>query len=457
MELKYKAKNGWEAASEADKNAVDPFCEGYKKFLDRAKTEREAAREAERLAVQRGFVSLDSVSSLKKGDKVYAVNRGKGILLAVLGDDTAAGMNIVAAHIDSPRIDLKQNPLYEDLDLAFFKTHYYGGIKKYQWTTVPLALHGVIVRGDGSKTDITLGEDDGDPIFCITDLLPHLAREQMSKNMKDAITGEGLNLLIGSVPNGGEKDKVKDAVLALLHEKYQITEEDFISAELELVPAAKARDLGFDRSMIGAYGHDDRVCAYTALLGILDAESPARTAVCVLADKEEIGSMGNTGMKSRFFEDTIAKILAAEAKTYSDLTLREAFAHSMCLSADVGAAVDPNYKEVSELANAPRLNYGVMLTKYTGSRGKADSNDASAEYVGKIRALFNGGGVVWQTGELGKVDQGGGGTVAQYIANLNIETLDCGVPLLSMHSPLEVAGKMDIYMAYKGYKGFYGM
>ncbi len=455
MELKYNPKNGWEAGADADKQAAFPFAERYKAFLDRAKTEREAAREAIRLAEERGFVNIDAVKSLKKGDKVYADNKGKSVLLVVIGEDSTQGLNIVAAHIDAPRIDLKQNPLYEDLELAFFKTHYYGGIKKYQWTTIPLALHGVVVRGDGSSVEIVIGEDEGDPVFTITDLLPHLAQDQMKKNMSEAITGEGLNLLIGSKPNADEKDKVKGAVLTLISEKYGIVEEDFISAELEIVPSVKARDVGFDRSLIGAYGQDDRVCAYAALAGILEVESPNRTAVCVLADKEEVGSMGNTGMKSRFFEDTAARIIALQNSGYNDLLLRQTFAVSMCLSADVGAAVDPGYKEVSELLNAPKLGYGVMLTKYTGSRGKAGSNDASAEFVGRVRKLFNDNGIVWQIGELGKVDMGGGGTVAQYISNLNIDTVDCGVPLLSMHSPFEISSKLDIYMTFKAYGAFY--
>lgn len=457
MELKYKPKNGWETANQEDKDAVFPFCENYKTFIDASKTEREAASEAIKLAKNSGFVCLDDVKSLKKGDKIYVNNRDKCVLLAVIGDDTAEGLNIVASHIDSPRIDLKQNPLYEDLELGMFKTHYYGGIKKYQWLAIPLALHGVVVKGDGSKTEIVIGENESDPVFCITDLLPHLAQDQMNKNMKDAITGEGLNILIGSTPNTDEKDKVKGALLKLINDKYGIIEEDFLSAELEIVPSSKARDLGFDRSMVAAYGQDDRVCAYTSLMGILEIENPSKTAICLLADKEEVGSMGNTGMKSRFFEDTIAKIISLQKDSYNDLMLRAAFSKSACLSADVGAAIDPNYKDVSELLNAPKVNYGVMLMKYTGSRGKSGSSDASAEYMGKIRKLFNDNNIVWQIGELGKVDQGGGGTVAQYIANLNIETIDCGVPVLSMHSPMEVAGKMDIYMSYKAYKNFYNL
>ncbi|OQB14187.1 MAG: putative M18 family aminopeptidase 1 [Firmicutes bacterium ADurb.Bin193] len=459
MEIKYKVKNCWEAAGDSDKSEVTPFCEGYKNFMDNAKTEREAASLAVMLAEQKGFRDIDSVTALKKGDKIYIKNRGKSVMLAVMGEDSLKGFNIVAAHIDAPRIDLKQNPLYEDLELAFFKTHYYGGIKKYQWLAIPLSIHGVIVLGDGTKVNVIVGEDDSDPVFCITDLLPHLAQEQMGKKMSEAVTGEGLNLLVGSIPGKDEKDKVKGAVLELLHDKYGICEEDFISAELEIVPSSKARDLGFDRSMIAAYGQDDRVCAYTALAGILETENPSKTAICMLADKEEIGSMGNTGMKSRFFEDSVAKIIslekAAKGEAYNDLMIRQAFASSFCLSADVGAAVDPNYKDVSELSNAPRINGGVMITKYTGSKGKANSSDASAELVGRIRKLFNDNKIIWQIGELGKVDQGGGGTVAQDLANLNIETVDCGVPLLSMHSPMEISGKMDVYMAYKAYKAFY--
>lgn len=454
MEIKYQPKNGWETINSEEKQNIFAFCEKYADFLNKAKTEREAVRETVRLARENGFVELEETSRLKKGDRVYAVNKEKGVLLAVIGSDTEAGMNIIAAHVDCPRLDLKQNPLYEDTDLALFKTHYYGGIKKYQWTALPLAIHGVVIKSNGEKIDISIGENENEPVFCITDLLPHLADEQMKKNMREAITGEGLNILAGSMPGKEEKEKFKSEILRLLNEKYGIVEEDFLSAELEAVPAYKARDLGFDKSMIAAYGQDDRVCSYTALCGILEINSPEKTAVCVLADKEEIGSVGNTGMQSRFFEDTIARILALEKNNYSDLSIRKAFSNSLCLSADVGAAADPNFKDVFEAQNAPKLNYGILLTKYTGSRGKSGSNDASAETVGKIRRLFNDNGIVWQMGELGKVDAGGGGTVAQFVANLNIETIDCGVPLLSMHSPFEVAGKLDIYMAYKAYKSF---
>jgi aspartyl aminopeptidase len=457
MKIEYKPKNGWEIIGKEDREKVYSFCEKYADYLNKSKTEREAAREAMRLAREKGFVCIDDISSVKKGDKIYAVNKDKGILLAVIGDDTLKGINIVASHIDSPRLDFKQNPLYEDLDLALFKTHYYGGIKKYQWLTIPLAIHGVVIKGDGSKVEIVIGEEESDPAFCITDLLPHLAEEQMKKTMKEAVTGEGLNILAGSIPSTDEKNKFKGSLLKIINKKYGITEEDFISAELEAVPAGKTRDLGFDRSMIGAYGQDDRVCAYTALEGILGIENPKKTAVCMLADKEEVGSMGNTGMQSRFFEDTIAHIISMEKSGYNDLMLRQAFKNSTCLSADVGAAMDPNYKDVSEPLNAPKLNYGVMLTKYTGSRGKSGSNDASAELVGKIRRMFNDNQIIWQIGELGKVDLGGGGTVAQFVANLNVETIDCGVPLLSMHSPFEVSGKLDVYMAYKAYKAFFSL
>jgi aspartyl aminopeptidase len=406
--------------------------------------------------LENGFSELDLNRPLSPGDKVYTVNRGKSVIAAVIGTGPiTAGTNIIAAHIDAPRIDLKQNPLYDDMDIAFFKTHYYGGIKKYQWTTIPLALHGVILRADGSKLNIKIGEREDEPLFTITDLLPHLAKEQMEKKLSEGITGESLNILIGSIPGDYEKEKTKNNILKILKDKYNIENEDFVSAELEIVPAFKARDMGFDKSMIGAYGQDDRVCAYTALEAILNTHMPDRTAVVVLADKEEIGSMGNTGMMSRFFEDTMAYLCNLTNKDSTDLDLRISLGNSICLSADVGAAMDPNYKEVQEKQNAPQLNHGVLLTKYTGSRGKSSSSDASAELVNSIRRLFNQNGVLWQIGELGKVDQGGGGTVAQFLANLNIDVIDCGVPLLSMHSPFEVSAKLDVYMAYKGYKAFF--
>ncbi|MDD4689340.1 MAG: aminopeptidase [Eubacteriales bacterium] len=428
------------------------FSKGYMEFLDRAKTEREAVAYCVTLLEESGFKPLGN-APLKSGDKVYKVNRGKNIYAAIIGTlPMEKGINLVAAHIDSPRLDLKQNPLYEDSEFAMLRTHYYGGIKKYQWTTIPLALHGVVMRGDGSKLEIALGEDDCDPIFTISDLLPHLAKGD--KKMSEVIIGENLTVIAGSIPGDDEKEKAKSAILKLLKEKYSIEDEDFISAELTLVPAFKARDVGFDRSIVAGYGQDDRVCAYTALRAICDMSSPEKTSVIMLADKEEVGSMGATGMMSRFFEDTTAQLCSLATDNYTDITIRTCFSNSTCLSADVGAAMDPNYKEVQEATNAPKFNHGLMLTKYTGARGKAGSSDADAELVSKIRNIFNDNNVAWQIGELGKVDQGGGGTVAQFIANLNIDTIDCGVPLLSMHSPFETAAKFDVYMAYKGYKAF---
>lgn len=448
-------KNGYEVLGDKYNKQISDFSEGYKKFLDEAKTEREAVAYSLKQLKNKGFEPLDLEKPLKPGDKVYAVNRGKSIMAAVIGNEPmTVGTNIIAAHIDAPRIDLKQNPLYEDMEIAFFKTHYYGGIKKYQWTTIPLALHGIIIRADGSKLEVKIGESPEDPIFTITDLLPHLAKDQMDKKLGEGIAGESLNIVIGSRPGDFEKDKTKNNILNALKEKYQIENEDFISAELEMVPAFGARDIGFDRSMVGAYGQDDRVCAYTALQAILNANMPERTAVVVLADKEEIGSMGNTGMMSRFFEDVLAYLCKLTNKDAGDLDLRITLGNSLCLSADVGAAMDPNFKEVQEMNNAPQINHGLLVTKYTGARGKSSSSDASAELVSSIRRLFNQNEVLWQIGELGKVDQGGGGTVAQFLANLNIDVIDCGVPLLSMHSPFEVASKLDIYMAYKGYKAF---
>ncbi len=446
-------ENGYTATKNKHNEKIMEFSKGYIDFLNKAKTEREATAYCVKLLEECGFKAIDENTQLKSGDRIYKVNRGKNVYAAVIGKQPMdKGINLVAAHIDSPRLDLKQNPLYEDLEFAMLRTHYYGGIKKYQWTTIPLALHGVIMRRDGSKLELNLGEDENDPIFTISDLLPHLAKGD--KKMSEVILGENLTVIAGSIPSDSEKDKAKNAVLTLLKEKYGIEDEDFISAELTLVPAFKARDVGFDRSIIAGYGQDDRVCAYTAVKAIADMETPEKTAVVMLADKEEIGSMGSTGMMSRFFEDTTADICNLTSEDYSDLMLRRCFANSTCLSADVGAAMDPNYKEVQEASNAPKFNHGLMLTKYTGARGKSGSNDADAELVSKIRNLFNENDVAWQIGELGKVDQGGGGTVAQFIANLNIETIDCGVPLLSMHSPFETASKFDVYMAYKGYKAF---
>ena len=447
-------KNAYETFKDDEK--MQRFCEGYKTFLNSAKTEREAAKFFIKMAAESGFRPFDKNSRLRSGDKVFIENRDKSVIFAVIGNrPIQEGVNLIAAHIDSPRLDLKQNPLYEEIELALLKTHYYGGIKKYQWTAIPLALHGVVVTENG-VVDINIGEAEEDPVFTVPDLLPHLARKQMDKKMAVAVEGEELTVLCGGVPMDIDKKKVKANVLDILKNKFGIVEEDFISAELEVVPAFKAQDIGFDRSFVGGYGQDDRVCAYTAFLGLTNVEIPDRTAVLLLADKEEVGSMGCTGMKSHFFEDTMAVLANATTERYSDLLLREVLGNSDCLSADVGAAIDPNHKGVQDAKNAPKLNHGVLLTKYTGSRGKAGSSDASAEFVGQIRKLFNNNDIAWQIGELGKVDEGGGGTVAQYIANLNINVVDVGVPLLSMHSPFEVAAKIDIYMAYRAYSAFLG-
>ncbi len=431
---------------------ADTYCEGYKTFLDAAKTEREAVTQAIRMAEEKGFVPFDRTACLQPGDKVYYNNRGKSLLLAVIGTRPITdGVSIAAAHIDSPRLDLKPNPLYEDSGLAYFDTHYYGGIKKYQWTAMPLALHGVMVRKDGSTVQVQIGEEPGDPVFCVTDLLPHLGTEQMKRPATEVVKGEDLNILIGSRPFCADEgsELVKLNILKLLHEKYGIVEADFLSAELEAVPAFRARDLGFDRSMIGAYGHDDRVCAYPAVTSLLALENPAYTAVTVLADKEEIGSEGNTGMQSAALAYFIADLAAAFGAEG-----RHVLSRSICLSADVNAALDPIYPEVMERRNCAELNRGVVITKYTGSRGKSDTNDASAELMGFFRRILDERQVAWQIGELGKVDAGGGGTVAKYIADLDVDTVDLGVPVLSMHAPFEVVSKLDVYMAHRA---FYAM
>lgn len=430
----------------------DAFCEGYKTFLDHGKTEREAAAYAAALLEKQGFRLWKRGDAVKAGDKIYTCNRGKAIIAAVIGSEPLEdGIRLSAAHIDSPRLDLKQMPLYEDGELALLKTHYYGGIKKYQWTVLPLALHGVVAKKDGSVVQITVGEDPADPVFCVTDLLPHLAQEQVKRTLGQGIKGEELNLLIGSRPFRSDEgsELVKLRIMQILNEKYGITEADFLSAELEIVPAGNARDLGFDRSMIGAYGHDDRVCAYPSLAALLNTEHPQHTAVVILTDKEEIGSEGNTGLQSAYFYHFMKDLAAAfgtEAHTV--------FANSQCLSADVTAAFDPTFADVNDRRNCAFINYGVCMMKYTGARGKSGSSDASAEFIGKMRTLFDAAGVIWQTGELGKVDLGGGGTVAAYLANLNIDTVDVGVPVLSMHAPFEVVSKIDVYMCYEAVLAF---
>ncbi len=450
--LFYEQKNGYDLINEAERAACNAYCEGYKRYLDSAMTEREAVQSAIELAEKEGFVAYEPGMKLKAGDKVYCSNRGKSLLLAVIGKKTMdAGCVIEAAHVDSPRLDLKQLPLYESDELAYFKTHYYGGIKKYQWAAIPLELHGVVALRDGSVVNVVIGHDAQDPQFVITDLLPHLAADQMKRTPSDIITGEGLNLLIGSVPDAEEgKDRVKLAVIELLNEKYGITEEDFLSAELSAVPAFPTRDIGLDRSLIGGYGHDDRACAYAELRAIMDVREPERTCVCILADKEEIGSEGVSGMQSEAFEVFIEDICREQG-----VSLRHCFAKSFCVSADVCNAFDPNFPEVSEKRNNAKINYGLGICKFTGSRGKGGSNDASAEVVAYLRKVFAEAGVVWQMAELGKVDQGGGGTVAKFMAERNIDTIDAGVPVLSMHAPYETVSKFDCYMTYKGMLAVY--
>lgn len=448
--LLYRPKNGYDRLSAGDEAAMQIYCEDYKKFLDAGKTERECVDETVRLAEAKGFKPFTRGMAVNPGDKLYRVNRGKAVMLAVVGSRAlSAGVNIGAAHIDSPRLDLKQNPLYEDGELAFFKTHYYGGIRKYQWVTIPLELHGVIALKDGSSVKVALGAGAGDPLFTVDDLLPHLAVEQSKKPLGEAIPAETLNILVGSRPFKDDEgsERVKLAILDLLNQKYGITEEDFISAELMAVPAFRASDIGFDRSLIGAYGHDDRVCAYACLAAMLALAAPERTAVCMLADKEEIGSEGVSGMKSAAFDTFMSDLCDAQK-----VPLKACYEKSFCLSADVTAAFDPNFADVYEKRNSARVNYGMGLCKYTGSRGKSGASDASAELVAYVRRVLDENAVAWQMAELGKVDQGGGGTVAVYMAERDIDTLDAGVPVLSMHAPFETVGKLDCYMTYKGMK-----
>ena len=402
--MKYELKNGW--STDIDKDLVFKFSEGYKDFLTKCKTERESVDEAIRFAEDCGFKPLDSYKALKEGDKIYAVNKLRSVVLAVIGsEDITSGVNIVGAHIDAPRLDLKPNPLYEDGEMAYFKTHYYGGIKKYQWGTIPLALHGVVIKKDGESVNVRIGDENDDVTFVITDLLPHLAQEQMKKTPSTVIEGEQLNLLIGSIPDKNEeKDSVKANILALLNEKYGICEEDFLSAELQIVPSANAKDVGFDRSLIGSYGHDDRVCAYPSLMAILTTEACDKTAVCILTDKEEVGSMGNTGAKSDFMKLVLLEMLDKKGEGATELNLLRTLDRSYCLSADVNAAFDPNFPAPYEKRNSAKINYGIAISKYTGARGKSGSSDASAELMSKVRTLFNNNDILWHVAELGKVD-----------------------------------------------------
>ena len=454
-ELAYKRTNVYEKADEKLLKEIFDYAEGYKAFLDAGKTEREACSYVEKAAIEQGYKTFKFGQKLKAGDKVYYNNRNKNLYLIKVGTEDVAenGIRIIASHIDSPRIDLKQVPLYETDGIALAKTHYYGGIKKYQWAAIPLALHGAVVRADGSVLEVNIGESESDPIFYISDLLPHLAAKQSTRPLAEGLAGEELNIWFGNIPYTAakeDKDKtVKENVLRILNAKYGLKEEDFLSAELSLVPAFKARDLGFDGALIAAYGHDDRVCSYPAYTALFDEKSDKHTTMIVLADKEEIGSEGNTGMQCAIFVDLIDEI--ARSFGASSAQVR---ANSKCLSADVNAGYDPNFRDVCEPLNSTYLSCGAGLTKFTGARGKGGSNDASAEFVGEIRKLFNDNGVIWQTGELGKVDQGGGGTVAKYIANMNIDTVDIGVPVISMHAPYEVVSKADVYECYLAFCAF---
>ena len=450
-------KYGWDSLSTEAKQNISKFSDEFIHFLNTSKTEREATEFIVDVLQKNGFTDLKEKLVLSAGDKVYFVNRDKAVYAAVIGTKPLeAGLNIIGSHIDSPRLDLKPNPLYEDTGFAFFKTHYYGGIKKYQWTAIPLSIHGVIVKTNGEKIKVSIGEDENDPIFTITDLLPHLAQEQMEKKLKEGISGEALNLLIGSIPVGDEKvsERIKLNILKILNDKYGITERDFVSSELELVPAFKARSLGFDKSMVAGYGQDDRVCAYTSLRALLNISSPSKTAVCIFSDKEEIGSMGNTGMESHVFDTFISELLN-KTNTNKPNLLDKVFCNSKMLSADVDAGLDPIYASVSEKNNAAYLGKGIGLNKYTGARGKSGASDANAEYVATIRNIFESNNISYQVSELGKVDNGGGGTIAYILANKGVDVIDCGVPVLSMHAPYEVTSKYDIYTAYRGYKAFY--
>ena len=446
----YNSKNAYLLMSDAQKKECDVFSKDYMSYLDASKTEREAVTTSINVAKFAGFKEYRFGDRLEKGGKYYFNNRGRSVIFFVIGTEPLEnGVRIAASHIDSPRIDLKQHPLYEQDELAFLKTHYYGGIRKYQWATIPLALHGVVIKADGTSVTINVGEKEDDPVFYIDDLLPHLAKDQNSKSLGEGINGEMLNILVGSTPLDDQSGAVKASVLKFLEENYGITDDDFMSAEISLVPAFKSRYIGFDKSLIGGYGHDDRCCAYPSLRAIIEASKPVHTLFTILADKEEVGSTGNTGMKCELFVDLLATVCQEFGANFY------ACKHnSKCLSADVNAAYDPNFASVYEKNNSCFVNHGVVLTKYTGSRGKSGTSDASAEFVGFVRNVFDKAGVIWQTGELGKVDQGGGGTVAQYIAEKNIEVVDLGVAVLSMHAPYEVISKADLYMAYQAFKAF---
>lgn len=452
-----KTENAWKKY--ADKTEVFAFCEAYKNFISSCKTERECVTEMMQQAEKAGYRNIDAIiesgETLKAGDKVYANNKGKGLALYLIGEEPLEkGMRILGAHIDSPRLDLKQNPLYEDQELALLDTHYYGGVKKYQWVTLPLALHGVVSKKDGENVTVVIGEEEEDPVLGISDLLVHLSQKQLQKTAAEVVEGEKLDILVGSIPlEGEEEEPVKAQILAILKEKYGIEEEDFLSAEFEVVPAGKARDYGLDRSMIMGYGQDDRVCSYPSFAAIMEQKQVKYTSVCLLVDKEEIGSVGATGMQSKFFENTTAEVMNACGQ-YSELKLRRALKNSMMLSSDVSAAFDPNFPEVMEKKNSAYLGHGMTFNKYTGARGKSGSNDANAEYLAKLRKVMDEEQIAFQTAELGKVDQGGGGTIAYILANYNMEVIDCGVAVLNMHAPWEITSKVDVYEAYRGYCAF---
>lgn len=448
-------KNAWDKYQEEHLDELLKFAEEYKEFLSYGKTERLVVEETVALAEKAGFRPLSEMSDLKKGDRVYSVNKDKNVALFIIGEKPLEeGLRILGAHIDSPRMDIKQNPLYERNEMCYLDTHYYGGIKKYQWVTIPLALHGVVCKKDGTKVKVAVGEDPSDPIVGITDLLIHLSGSQMTKTASNVIEGEDLDVTLGSMPlKGKDKDAVKENVLRILKEKYDIEEEDLVSSEIEIVPAGKARDYGLDRSMIAGYGHDDRVCAYTSLRAILDAEESEYTSCCILVDKEEIGSVGATGAQSKFFENTIAELINLEG-TYSDLKVRRAMKNSRMLSSDVSAGYDPLYPSVNESKNSAYLGQGICFNKYTGSRGKSGSNDANPEYIASIRKMMDEDGIYYQTAELGRVDAGGGGTIAYILGNYDMNVVDAGIPVLSMHSPMEIVSKVDVYEAYLAYRTF---
>ena len=449
-------RNAWNLKSSDEKEKIFEYSKNYINFLNNSKTEREIISSSKKIADDNGFKDINEFSNLQPGDKIYYINKDKSMYLAVIGKDILKdGLNIIGSHADSPRLDLKPNPLYEDSEFAYFKTHYYGGIKKYQWTTIPLSIHGVIVKTNGEKINVNIGENDDDPIFTITDLLPHLAQDQMEKKLKNGIDGEDLNLLIGSIPYDADvSEKIKLNILNILNNKYGITESDFLSSEIELVPAFKARSMGFDNSMVAAYGQDDKVCVYTSLTALMNINNPETTAVCIISDKEEIGSMGNTGMESAVFDTFIAEILN-KLNVNNANVLDKVFCKSKMLSADVDAGLDPIYSSVSEKNNASYLGRGIGLCKYTGARGKSGASDANAEFVAEVRNIFERNNIRYQISELGKVDIGGGGTIAYILANKGIEVIDCGIPVLSMHSPYEVTSKLDVYEAYNAYLAFW--